>query len=119
MAKHGTGSGGPNKKRGTGSGGPNIMTTAQLVKSLAQHAEVSHRMARAFLDGFSKVALSEVKKNGVFVLPGIGRLVRMDRKARTGRNPVTGQTIIIPAKKVVRFRIAKAAKTAILPPKDK
>ena len=56
------------------------------------------------------MAIAEVKKNGVFVLPGIGRLVRVDRKARTGRNPATGETIKIPAKKVVKFRVAKAAK---------
>jgi DNA-binding protein HU-beta len=53
------------------------------------------------------------------VLPGIGRLVRQDRKARTGRNPATGETIKIPAKKVVKFRVAKAAKDAIVPPKKK
>jgi DNA-binding protein HU-beta len=55
----------------------------------------------------------------MFVLPGIGRLVRVDRKARTGRNPATGETIKIPAKKVVKFRVAKAAKDAIVPPKKK
>ena len=54
------------------------------------------------------MAIAEVKKNGVFVLPGIGRLVRVDRKARTGRNPATGETIKIPAKKVVKFRVAKS-----------
>ena len=57
MAKHGTGSGGPNKNLEPGSGGPNIMTTAQLVKSLAQHAEVSHRMAPCFRTGFSKTCI--------------------------------------------------------------
>jgi DNA-binding protein HU-beta len=51
------------------------------------------------------------------VLPGIGRLVRVDRKARIGRNPATGESIKIPAKKVVKFRVAKAAKDAIVPPK--
>jgi DNA-binding protein HU-beta len=53
----------------------------------------------------------------MFVIPGIGRLVRVERKARTGRNPATGETIKIAAKKVVKFRIAKAAKDAIIPPK--
>ena len=61
--------------------------------------------------------MSEVKKNGVFVLPGIGRLVRAERKARTGRNPATGEAIKIPAKKVVKFRLAKSVKDAIVPPK--
>jgi len=78
------------------------MTQTQLVKAL---------------DYLSTLAISEVKKNGMFVLPGIGRLVRSDRKARTGRNPSTGETIKIPAKKVVKFRVAKAAKDAIVPPK--
>jgi DNA-binding protein HU-beta len=71
------------------------------------------------LDCLSSMAIKEVKKNGVFVMPGIGRLVRVDRKARMGRNPATGETISIPAKKVVKFRVAKAAKDAIVPPKPK
>ena len=61
--------------------------------------------------------MRETKKNGVFVLPGIGRLVRQERKARKGRNPATGAEIKIPAKKVVKFRVAKAVKDAIVPPK--
>jgi DNA-binding protein HU-beta len=52
-------------------------------------------------------------------MPGIGRLVRVERKARTGRNPATGESIKIPAKKVVKFRIAKSVKDAIVPPKAK
>jgi DNA-binding protein HU-beta len=95
------------------------MTQTQLVRSLAEHCEVNNKVSRAFLDGLSSMAIAEVKKNGVFVLPGIGRLVRVDRKARTGRNPATGETIKIPAKKVVKFRVAKAAKDAIVPPKVK
>ena len=93
------------------------MTQTQLVRALAEHGEVNNKVARAILDGLAALAIGEVKKNGVFVLPGIGRLVRVDRKARTGRNPATGETIKIPAKKVVKFRVAKAAKDAIVPPK--
>jgi DNA-binding protein HU-beta len=59
------------------------------------------------------------EKTGAFILPGIGRVVRVDRKARMGRNPATGESIKIPAKKVVKFRVAKAAKDAIAPPKKK
>ncbi len=95
------------------------MTQTQLVKSLAEHCEVSNKEARGFLDTLATLAVGEVKKNGVFVLPGIGRLVRVDRKARVGRNPATGESIKIPAKKVVKFRVAKAAKDAIVPPKRK
>jgi DNA-binding protein HU-beta len=95
------------------------MTQTQLVRALAEHGEVNNKVARAILDHLASTAIAEVKKNGVFVLPGIGRLVRVDRKARTGRNPATGETIKIPAKKVVKFRVAKAAKDAIVPPKKK
>src|SRR5690242_15697375 len=95
------------------------MTQTQLVRSLAESCEVNNKTARAFLDGLSNLAISEVKKSGMFVLPGIGRLVRVDRKARIGRNPATGESIKIPAKKVVKFRVAKAAKDAIVPPKKK
>jgi DNA-binding protein HU-beta len=93
------------------------MTQTQLVRQVAEQCEVSNKTSRAFLDSLAAMAVAEVKKNGVFVLPGIGRLVRVDRKARTGRNPATGETIKIPAKKVVKFRVAKAAKDAIVPPK--
>jgi DNA-binding protein HU-beta len=93
------------------------MTQTQLVRALAEHGEVNNKVARTILDGLAAMAIAEVKKNGMFVLPGIGRLVRVDRKARTGRNPATGESIKIPAKKVVKFRVAKAAKDAIVPPK--
>ena len=93
------------------------MTQTQLVRALAEANEVSNKTAKAFLEGLAALAIAEVKKNGMFVLPGIGRLVRVDRKARIGRNPATGESIKIPAKKVVKFRVAKAAKDAIVPPK--
>ncbi len=93
------------------------MTQTALVRALAEAGEISNKQARTVLDKLSDLAVSEVKKNGVFVLPGIGRLVRVDRKARMGRNPATGESIKIPAKKVVKFRVAKAAKDSIVPPK--
>jgi DNA-binding protein HU-beta len=93
------------------------MTQTMLVRTIAEECEVNNKVARLFLDKLSGLAIAEVKKNGLFVLPGIGRLVRVDRKARTGRNPATGESIKIPAKKVVKFRVAKAAKDAIVPPK--
>jgi DNA-binding protein HU-beta len=93
------------------------ITQTALVKILAAAGETSNKAAKAMLETLANTAVSEVKKNGVFVLPGIGRLVRVDRKARVGRNPATGATIKIPAKKVVKFRVAKAAKDAIVPPK--
>jgi DNA-binding protein HU-beta len=95
------------------------MTQTQIVKAMAEACEVSSAKARQVLTFLSDTAVKEVKKNGLFVVPGLGRLVRVERKARIGRNPATGETIKIAAKKVVKFRIAKSAKDAIVPPKVK
>src|SRR5580700_1974832 len=95
------------------------MTQSQLIKELAAAVEVPNKTAKAFTLAYAEMAIKETKKNGVAVLPGIGRLVRVDRKARIGRNPATGEAIKIPAKKVVKFRVAKAVKDAIVPPKVK
>jgi DNA-binding protein HU-beta len=95
------------------------MTQSQIVQTLAGKCEVTRKQSKMMMDGLAETAIAEVKKNGVFVLPGIGRLVRVDRKARMGRNPATGESIKIAAKKVVKFRVAKAAKDAIVPPKKK
>jgi DNA-binding protein HU-beta len=95
------------------------MTQSQLIKELAAATEVSNKVAKTFVTAYADLAVRETKKNGVAVLPGIGRLVRVDRKARMGRNPATGEAIKIPAKKVVKFRIAKAVKDSIVPPKKK
>jgi DNA-binding protein HU-beta len=95
------------------------MTQSQIVQTLADKCEIPKKTAHGLLNTLAAVAIAEVKKNGVFVVPGLGRLVRVDRKARMGRNPATGEAIKIPAKKVVKFRVAKAAKDAIVPPKVK
>jgi DNA-binding protein HU-beta len=95
------------------------MTQSQLIKKLAETVGVPSKVAKAFTTAYADMAIAETKKNGVTVLPGIGRLVRVDRKARMGRNPATGEAIKIPAKKVVKFRVAKAVKDAIVPPKKK
>jgi len=95
------------------------MTQTQLVRSLAESCEVNNKVARAMLDKLTETAIAEVKKNGIFVLPGLGRLVRVERKARMGRNPATGEAIKIAAKKTVKFKVAKPAKDAIVPPKKK
>jgi DNA-binding protein HU-beta len=76
-------------------------------------------VSKGLLAALASTAITEVKKNGLFVLPGLGRLVRVDRKARMGRNPATGEAIKIAAKKVVKFRVAKAAREAIVPAKVK
>lgn len=95
------------------------MTQTQLVKEIAAATGVPNKVAKAFIETYAAIAVKETKKNGVFVLPGLGRLVRVERKARLGRNPATGEKIKIPAKKVVKFRVAKAVKDAIVPPKKK
>ena len=97
----------------------NKMTQSQMVKELAAATGTTTKGAKHFVATFAEMAVRETKKNGMFVIPGIGRLVRVERKARMGRNPETGEAIKIPAKKVVKFRVAKAVKDAIVPPKKK
>ena len=93
------------------------MTKTQLVRHLAEKLETPNKTAAAFLEHLADTAIKETKKNGVFVVPGLGRLVKSNRKARVGRNPQTGEAIKIPAKTVVKFRVAKAAKDSIAPKK--
>jgi DNA-binding protein HU-beta len=95
------------------------MTQTQMVRELAEATGVNNKVAKQFVTKLGEMAIRETKKNGVFIIPGIGRLVRVERKARMGRNPATGEAIKIPAKKVVKFRVAKAVKDAIVPPKKK
>jgi DNA-binding protein HU-beta len=96
------------------------MTQTQIIKELAEKAGVNTKVIKQVLTDLSEMAVRETKKKGVFVMPGgMGRLVRQERKARTGRNPATGEAIKIPAKKVVKFRLGKAVKDAIVPPKAK
>jgi DNA-binding protein HU-beta len=93
------------------------MTKTALVRNMAEKLEVNNKMAAAFLQHLAETAVKETKKNGVFVIPGLGRLVKAERKARMGRNPQTGEPIKIKAKTVVKFRVAKAAKDSIAPKK--
>lgn len=95
------------------------MTQTEFVKKIAAVGGVSNKVAKQIIEAYAQTAIAETKKNGVFVLPGLGRLVRVERKARMGRNPATGEPIKIPAKKVVKFRVAKACRDAIVPPKKK
>jgi DNA-binding protein HU-beta len=93
------------------------MTKSQIVDHLANKTETTKKVAGQFLDELTSLAHKEAKNS--FTLPGIGKLVVVDRKKRMGRNPSTGETMVIPAKKVLKFRIAKAAKDAALPSKKK
>jgi DNA-binding protein HU-beta len=88
------------------------LTKSQIVSELSEKSGFSKKDAKDFLECLSQLAYKEAK-NG-FTLPGLGKLVLVKRKARMGRNPQTGEAIKIPAKRVVKFRVAKAAKDAIL-----
>ena len=90
------------------------MTKSQLSSHIAGKAGITKKAANEIIDELAAIAYKETKSNGQFTLPGLGKLVLDRRKARMGRNPATGATIKIPAKKVVKFRVAKAAKDAIL-----
>jgi DNA-binding protein HU-beta len=93
------------------------MTKSQIVSHFAEKFEMSKRTSGMIIEEMAALAIAETKKNGSFTVPGIGKLVLVKRKARMGRNPATGQAIKIPAKTVVKMRIAKAAKEAIVPKK--
>jgi DNA-binding protein HU-beta len=90
------------------------MTKTELQVALAAATETNKATAGVFLDTLGSLAYKEIKKTGEFVLPGFGKLVKQKRKARSGFNPKTRQKIKIPAKTVVKFRVAKAAKDAVL-----
>jgi DNA-binding protein HU-beta len=93
------------------------LTKTALIRQMAEKMELTNKQVAAFLELLADTAIKETKKSGVFVIPGIGRLVKAERKARIGRNPQTGEAIKIKAKTVVKFRVAKAAKDSIAPPK--
>jgi len=87
------------------------MTKSQIADRLAEKTGLTKKQVNHFLTELAALAYEEAA-NG-FSLPGLGKLVMVDRAARTGRNPATGEPIQIPAKRVLKFRIAKEAKTAI------
>ncbi|MBR3582573.1 MAG: HU family DNA-binding protein [Kiritimatiellae bacterium] len=88
------------------------MTKSQIITKLAEDSEITKKQAAAVLASLADLAYKKAKDG--FTVPGIGKLVLVQRKARMGRNPATGEQIKIKAKKVVKFRVAKAAKDAIL-----
>jgi DNA-binding protein HU-beta len=90
------------------------MTQSQMLDALAKATSLKKSQVKAVVDALTDLALKEVKKSGEFTIKGIGKLIKKNRKARMGRNPATGATIKIAAKTVVKFRVAKAAKDAVL-----
>ncbi len=91
------------------------MTKSQISEHVAKKADITKKLAVQILDDLAQLAYKEAKVG--FTLPGLGKLVLVQRKARMGRNPQTGESIKIPAKKVVKFRVAKACKDSVNPPK--
>ncbi len=95
------------------------LTKTQLIAHLAEQTEIPKKKVSELFEELQNVAYKEAKKDHGFTLPGFGKLVVTHRKARKGRNPQTGEVINIKASKALKFRVAKAAKDAILPPKKK
>jgi DNA-binding protein HU-beta len=93
------------------------ITKAQLIAQVADKMEMTKKDVNGFFDILNEIAYKETKKKGSVTIPGMGKLVLQKRKARMGRNPQTGEAIKIKAKTVVKFRVAKACKDAIIPPK--
>ena len=93
------------------------MTKTALIRHMAEQMEVSPKQMAAFFTLLIETATTHTRKQGEFTIPGLGKLVKAQRAARIGRNPATGETIKIKAKTTVKFRLAKSAKDAVVPPK--
>lgn len=91
-----------------------VMTKSGVIKYIADKCKTTKKQVAGFIDEVNALTVKEVKKNGAFVLPGIGKVVLRNMKARMGRNPQTGEPIKIAAKRVVRVRVAKVLKDGIL-----
>jgi DNA-binding protein HU-beta len=92
------------------------MTKTQIIRTMAEKLETDQKQVQAFFDVLIEMATEQTREAGEFTIPGLGKLVKAERKERMGRNPSTGEQITIAAKTTVKFRIAKAATDAIAPP---
>ena len=90
------------------------MTKGDIVNHLAKKTGTTKKIAKEFLEELVRLSYNEAKKD--FTIPGLGKLSVSNRKKRTGRNPATGESMIIPAKKVLKFRVSKHAQDAVYPP---
>src|ERR1051325_8951625 len=97
--------------------GKKRMTHSEVINHFADSSGLKRAQVKEFFEEMATLAAREVKSNGEFVLPGFGKLVKSERKAREGRNPATGETIQIPAKTTLKFRVGKAMKDTVLPKK--
>jgi DNA-binding protein HU-beta len=95
--------------------GKKRMTQSEVVNYFAEKTGMKRGQVKEFFEELSNLATREVRTNGEFVLPGFGKLVKSERKAREGRNPATGETIQIPAKTTLKFRVGKSMKDTVLP----
>ncbi len=93
------------------------MTKTQVIRQMAEQMDVSPKLVTAFFDLLIETSTTQTRKAGEFTIPGLGKLVKAQRAARMGRNPATGESIKIAAKTTVKFRLSKAAKDAVVPPK--
>lgn len=89
------------------------MTRTELIDAIARETDTDKKQAKFFLECFTRIVETEIKRDGEIPLPGLGKFKVVKRKARTGRNPATGEPIQIPAKTVVKFSVAKALKELI------
>lgn len=90
------------------------MTQSEVINHFAEKTGLKRAQVKDFFDELSNLAAREVQANGEFVLPGFGKLVKSERRAREGRNPATGETIKIPARTTLKFRTGKAMKNSAL-----
>ncbi|MFB3055573.1 MAG: HU family DNA-binding protein [Ignavibacteriaceae bacterium] len=92
----------------------NSMKKGEIVDHLATKVGTTKKVANQFLDELVNLSYREAKKD--FTIPGLGKLTIVNRKKRVGRNPATGESMVIPAKKVLKFKVSKHAQTAVYPP---
>jgi len=97
--------------------GKKRMSQSEVVNHFAEKFEMKRAQVKELFEELAALAASEVKNNGEFVLPGFGKMVLSERKAREGRNPQTGETIQIPAKTALKFRLSKGMKDSVVPKK--
>ena len=93
------------------------MTQSEVINHFAEKTGMKRAQVKEFFEDIASLAAQEAKSSGEFVLPGFGKLVKSERKAREGRNPATGEVIQIPAKTTLKFRVGKAMKDTVLPKK--
>ena len=97
--------------------GKKRMSQSEVINHFAEKFDMKRAQVKEIFEELSTLATREVKQNGEFVLPGFGKMVLSQRKAREGRNPQTGETIQIPAKTALKFRLSKSMKDSVVPKK--